>query len=53
MKNLLWKKSACEVVDSLEKKDIKPSEVLVSLYQRCNEVNKKLNALPTIFLIKQ
>lgn len=49
MKNLLWKKSACEVVDSLEKKDIKPSEVLVSLYQRCNEVNKKLNALPTIF----
>ena len=49
MKNLLWEKTACEVVDSLEKKEIKPSEVLFSLHERCDEVNKKINALPTIF----
>ena len=47
---MLWEKTACEIVDNLQKKEIKPSEVLISLNDRCSQINKEINALPTIII---
>ena len=48
MKNQLWENSACEIVDALRGKEIKPSEVLDSIKSRCDEVNNIINAIPTL-----
>ena len=47
---MLWEKNACEIVDKLQKKEIKPSEVLISLKSRCDKINPNINALPTIVI---
>ena len=47
---MLWENNACEIVDKLQKKEIKPSEVLISLKSRCDKINPNINALPTIVI---
>ena len=47
---MLWEKNACEIVDKLQKNEIKPSKVLISLKSRCDEINPNINALPTIVI---
>ena len=43
----LWTWTACDVVDALESREIKPLEVLESIEERYFTVNPVLNALPT------
>ena len=45
----LLKLSACEVVDALKRRDIKPSEILIDLEYRHNYIDRLVNALPTTF----
>ena len=48
MNDKLWKNSACNIVDALLSKTIKPTDVLDALELRCESVNETINALPTL-----
>lgn len=43
-----WNMSACEAVDQLKKRALKPTELLEALAKRTAAVNPMINALPTL-----
>ena len=47
MTDFFWQMTACEVVDLLENKEIKPFELLDQIQTRYHDINPIINAIPT------